>query len=64
MAFNIERALWWGGMLERLILSTKCCLKNVVGKAKLDCDELLTMYRSDRGGDDYQFPSTLLRYPR
>ena len=45
MAFNIERAPWWGGIIERLICSTKCCLKKVIGKAKLDFDELLTIIR-------------------
>ena len=41
--FNIEKAPWWGGMFERLIRSTKRCLRKVIGKAKLDYDELLTV---------------------
>ena len=41
--FNIEKAQWWGGMFERLIRSTKRCLKKVIGRAKLDYDELLTV---------------------
>jgi hypothetical protein len=41
--FNIEKAPWWGGMFERLISSTKRCLKKVISRAKLDYDELLTV---------------------
>ena len=41
--FNIEKALWWGGMFERMIRSTKRCLKKVIGRAKLDYDELITV---------------------
>ena len=41
--FNIERAPWWGGMFERHIRSTKRCLRKVIGKAKLNYDELLTV---------------------
>ena len=41
--FNIEKAPWWGGMFERMIRSTKRCLKKVIGRAKLDYDELLTI---------------------
>lgn len=41
--FNMEKAPWWGGMFERMIRSTKRCLKKVIGRAKLDYDELLTV---------------------
>ena len=41
-SFNIERAPWWGGMFERLVKSTKRCLKKTIGKARLSYDELLT----------------------
>ena len=40
--FNVERAPWWGGMFERLVRSTKRCLRKIVGKAKLSYEELLT----------------------
>ena len=41
-SFNLEKAPWWGGFFERLIGMTKRCLKKVIGRAKLTCDELLT----------------------
>ena len=41
--FNLERAPWWGGLLERLIRSVKRCLRKVVGGARLRKDELLTV---------------------
>ena len=40
--FNIERAPWWGGVFERMIKSTKTCLRKTIGRAKLSHDELLT----------------------
>ena len=40
--FNLPKAPWWGGMFERLIGSMKCCLRKVIGQAKLTYDELLT----------------------
>ena len=41
--FNLERALWWGGLFERMIQTTKRCLKKIVGNARLTYyDELLT----------------------
>ena len=40
--FNIERAPWWGGAFERMIKSTKRCLRKMVGRANLSHDELLT----------------------
>ena len=40
--FNIERAPWWGGAFERLVRSTKRCLRKMVGQASLTHDELLT----------------------
>ena len=40
--FNLPKAPWWGGMFERLIRSTKHCLRNIVGQAKFTYDELLT----------------------
>lgn len=41
MEFNLEKAPWQGGLIERLIKSTKDCLK-IAGKAKLSYKELLT----------------------
>ena len=32
-SFNIERAMWWGGFFERLVQSTKQCLKKVAGQS-------------------------------
>ena len=40
--FNLERAPWWGGFFERLVKSTKRCLKKTLGSAKLTYEELLT----------------------
>ena len=40
--FNLPRAPWWGGVFERLIKSTKRCLRKIIGQAKLTYDELLT----------------------
>ena len=40
--FNLPKAPWWGGMFERLIGSTKRCLRKVIEQAKLTYDELLT----------------------
>ena len=41
--FNIERAPWWGGVFERLVHSTKRCLRKMIGKTKLRHDELRTL---------------------
>ena len=40
--FNLEKAPWWGGLFERLIKSTKRCLRKVVGTARLSYDEMHT----------------------
>ena len=40
--FNLPKAPWWGGIFERLIRSTKRCLRKIIGKAKFTFDELLT----------------------
>ena len=40
--FNIERAPWWGGAFERMVQSTKRCLRKMVGQASLNQDELVT----------------------
>ena len=41
--FNVERAPWWGGLFERMVKSTKRCLRKVIGRSKLYYDELLTI---------------------
>ena len=33
--FNIERAPWWGGVIEHMVRMTKRCLRKMVGRAKL-----------------------------
>ena len=47
--FNLEKAPWWGGggwwggLFERMIKSTKRCLKKALGKVCLTYEELLTI---------------------
>lgn len=41
--FNVLKAPWWGGLFERLVRSTKRCLRKALGQAKLSQDELLTV---------------------
>lgn len=41
--FNLAKAPWWGGFFERLVKSTKRCLKKTIGGAKLTYEELLTV---------------------
>ena len=40
--FNLPKAPWWGRIFERLIHSTKRCLRKIVGRARFTYDELLT----------------------
>lgn len=40
--FNIEKAPWWGGTFERMVKSTKRCLRKMVGRARFSLDELHT----------------------
>ena len=40
--FNLPKAPWWGGLFERLIGSTKRCLRKVIGQSRLTYDELST----------------------
>ena len=42
-SYNLEKAPWWGGFYERLVKSLKRCLKKTIGRAKLSCDELVTV---------------------
>ena len=41
-SFNLEKAPWWGGLFERMIRSTKRCLRKVVGRAKFSYDKMHT----------------------
>ena len=41
--FNIERAPWWGGVFERMIQSTKRCIRKTIGKTRLTYDELISV---------------------
>ena len=41
--FNLARAPWWGGLFERLVRSTKRCLRKAVGKHRLTFEELVTV---------------------
>lgn len=40
--FNIEWAPWWGGVFERMVKSTKRCLRIMMGRSNFSHDELLT----------------------
>ena len=41
-SFNLEKAPWWGGIFERMVKSTKRCLKKIVGRANFCYDEMHT----------------------
>jgi hypothetical protein len=41
--FNLARAPWWGGMFERMVRSTKRCLRKAVGSRRLTYEELNTV---------------------
>jgi len=40
---NVKKAPWWDGIFERMIRSTKRCLRKAIGRARLTYDELLTV---------------------
>ena len=40
--FNLEKAPWRGGLFERMVRSTKRCLKKVISRARLSYDEMHT----------------------
>ena len=40
--FNLEKAPWWGGLFERMIKTTKRCLRKMVVSAKFTYDEMHT----------------------
>ena len=60
--FNLEKTPWWGGFYERLISTAKRCLRKVLGNAKLNADELLTVFSTvfDRSRSDHEYPSAYL----
>ena len=41
-SFNLEKALWWGGIFERMVRSVKRCLRKTIERGKLTMDELVT----------------------
>ena len=41
--FNPPASPWWGGLFERLIRSTKRCIKKVLLKSKVTFEEMLTV---------------------
>ena len=40
--FHGLKAPWWKGVFERVVKSTKRCLRKIIGQAKSSHDELLT----------------------
>ena len=44
--FNKQAAPWTGGFFERLVKSVKRCLKNFLGKAKVNFNEMNTILRN------------------
>ena len=41
--FNLERAPWWAGFLERIVQSVKRCLKKLLKNARVPTEELQTV---------------------
>ena len=41
--FNLEKAPWWGGVFERMVKSTKRCLRKTIGQSRFSFDELQTI---------------------
>ncbi|XP_044171905.1 uncharacterized protein LOC122956303 [Acropora millepora] len=41
--FNVALAPWWGGFFERLVRSTKRCLKKTLGTTRVSYEELLSV---------------------
>ena len=41
-SFNLEKAPWWGGIFERMVKSTKRCLRKIIGRANFCYDEMYT----------------------
>ena len=47
--YNVALAPWWGGFFERLVKSTKRCLKKSLGTARVTYEELLTVIVETEG---------------
>ena len=47
--FNLEKALWQGGVFKQMIKSAKRCLRKAIGKNCLTFDELLTLVTEVEG---------------
>ena len=41
--FNLARALWWGGVFERMIRMTKRYLKKILGRVSPTLDEFTSL---------------------
>ena len=41
--FYVQRAPWMGGFIERVVGLYKCAIKRVIGRAKLDYQEFVTL---------------------
>ena len=41
--FNLAKAPWWGGIFERMVRSTKRCLKKAIWSRRLTYEELYTV---------------------
>ncbi len=54
--FNVERVPWWGGVFERMVKSTKRCLRKVIRRAHLSHDELLTAVTEIGGTSNSNLP--------
>jgi hypothetical protein len=44
--FIVARAAWWAGWWERIVGSTKRCLRKVLGRSQVDTEELYTVLTS------------------
>ena len=40
--FNVEMAPWWGGAFERMVRSTKRCLRKLIERAHFSLEEFTT----------------------
>ena len=47
--FILEASPWWGGYWERLVQSSKRCLRKTLSKSKLTYEELLTVIAEVEG---------------
>jgi len=41
--FIAPRAAWWGGWWERMVATTNCCLRRVLGRSQVDAEGLQTI---------------------